>query len=61
MLLPGRYSRTEGSGVAPAILIDLDESLFPKAVDPSLSRLLPLDLLQFLLDPIANLGKWYEA
>ena len=61
MLLPWRYSRTEASGVAPAILINLDESLFPKAVDPSLSCLLPLDLLQFFLDPIANLGKWYEA
>jgi hypothetical protein len=41
--------------------IDLDESLFPKAVDPSLRRFLSLDLLQFFLDPIANLGKWYEA
>jgi hypothetical protein len=46
---------------SPRLLIDLDESLFPKAVDPSLSCLLPLDLLQFFLDPVANLGKWYEA
>lgn len=69
MLLRRRSFSRESRGVhttcfvakrIASLLVNFDEGLFPQAIDPSLSRLLPLDLLQFFLDPVANLGKWNE-